>query len=171
MRIAVLGYGSIWSQRVDPRGRRTAYFNTTGVRVGAHVRHRACVYGVARFNGNCGFSPHFVERSVGSVFECSELCSINGANRIVFTERHAVPVKPDAFLVVLTNELPGRIDFETAWYGKSVRLLSCSQDDQLFEALVVMPVYGWVKGETGIFYLEPQGPSPCHPRLVRVPGV
>jgi hypothetical protein len=171
MRICVLGYGSIWSHRFDPSGRRTAYFNTTGVNVGAHIRHRVCVYGVARFNGNCGFSPHFVERSLGSVFECSDLRSTNGENRVVFTRRYAGRTEPDGFLVLLTNHLPGWIDLETEWKGRTVTLLSCSQADRFQETLVVMPAFGWVRGELGTFYLHPRGGANGRAQFVRVPGV
>jgi hypothetical protein len=171
MRLAVLGYGSIWTQRFDPSGRRTAYFNTTGVNVGAHVRHRARVYGVARFNGNCGFSPHFVERSLGSVFECSDLRNTNGENRVVFTRRHATWIEPDGFLVLLANHLPGWIDFESEWKARSVQLLALSQAGRTQEALVIVPAFGWVKGELGSFYLDPRGGAGGGPRFVRVPGV
>ncbi len=171
MRIRVLGYGSIWSQRFDPSGRRTAYFNTTGVNVGAYIRHRARVYGVVRFNGNCGFSPHFAERSLGSVFESSELRSTNGGNRLVFTRRCAGRTEPDGFLVLLTNHLPGWIDLETEWKARTVTLLSCSQADRFQEALVIMPAFGWVRGDFGTFYLDPRVGAHHRAQFVRVPGV
>jgi hypothetical protein len=86
MLVAVHSFGSIWTRRfgknVESVARYTrdaAFYNTTGVQVANKVRARSRVYGVGRFSGSSGFTPHLPERMLNRVFKCAEPCwRING---------------------------------------------------------------------------------------------
>src|SRR5712671_6704687 len=96
MRVAVLGFGSVWRRRFgkdanDPkRFLRSAYYNTTGVTVGGHIRTRPKLIGHVRFNGIGGFDPDCPERMLNRVFGkeslrcCSSICCLT-PNRLTTT--------------------------------------------------------------------------------------
>ncbi len=176
MLISVLGFGSIWSRRAarDPQSpdRLThldaAYYNTTGVLVGAKMRNRPRVFGVARFNGNSGLRPDCTHRMLNKVFDCEPPCVWNGQKNVLFRRILPRPAKPDAYLVTATSEQTGGIDRDRLgeWLHPEAHLISFSECGQDQEVLLVMAAYGWLRGRLGTFFLEPVAQAPWKARLM-----
>lgn len=176
MLISVLGFGSVWTRRETKSARRpgrssaldVAYYNTTGVLVGNKVRHRPCVYGVARFNASGGMRPDRTHQMVEKVFDCEPPCIWNGHNKVLFKSLLHRPERPDAYLVIVTEEQSGGIarGFPGAWLHRDVHLISFSECEGRQEVMLVMPAYTWVRGRLGAFFLEPKSQSPWRARLV-----
>ncbi len=130
MRVAVLGFGSVWRRRFgkdvnDPkRFLRSAYYNTTGVTVGGHIRTRPKLIGHVRFNGIGGFDPNCPARMLNRVFECEDPCIWQGQFKVL------------ALLISFSE-----------W-----------RDQQ--EALLLMPAYSWLTTQVGTFVLEPSPTHP-----------
>ncbi len=163
MLISVLGFGSAWSRR-----RADAYYNTTGVVVNGKVRNRPLVYGVARFNGLGGFRPERTERMIFKVFECEPPCVWNGHNKVLFKRLLPTPGRPDAYLVILTEEPTGGVDAhsESPWSHADAQMISFSESGERQEVMLVMPPYTWIRAGIGTFFLEPQRGKPWLARLV-----
>ena len=163
MRIAVNGFGSIWTRRLgrDPESmtrcsRDAAFFNTTGVPVGDSIRARSRVYGVARFNGSSGFTPHNPARMLNRVFECAEPCTRNNGNQVLFERLAAEPGNPDFYLATVRSETTGWLDRGSeSWKASGCFLISFSESDLSQEALLLMPRFGWVRGSGGVYVVEP----------------
>lgn len=177
MLVAVNGFGSIWSYRArgdsSNRGNYTdkaAYFNTTGVMVGGKIRHRSQVYGAARFNGNSGFTPHLPDRMINRVFECEDPCAWNGGNRLTFSRLSTDRQRPECFLVTVTEQQTGWLDRDGNWKAPAVHLLSFSESNSHQEAMLLMPAFTWVRGQLGLFVLEPDSRSPWCARLMQMPA-
>ena len=105
MRVAVIGFGSVWRHRMgkrDARGRLTAavYYNTTGILVRGQVRQRPQICGYARFDNVGGFDPNHPLRMIGRVFECAEPSVWMGNNKLLFRRILNGAEGPDCFLVV-----------------------------------------------------------------------
>ena len=175
MLVAVTGFGSIWTRRFgrdpDSSTRHTLdafYYNTTGVPIHGIVRPRARVYGVARFNGNSGFTPHCPARMLNRVFECGEPERGAAANQILFRKLLAAgDATPDRYLVVVTDTTAGWIERESAqWKSSECFLLSFSECDGHQEALLLMPAFGWVYGNSAFLVLTPHPSRPASARLI-----
>ena len=177
MLISVLGFGSIWTRRAAEADRsRTldaAYYNTTGVHVGGTLQHRPRVYGLARFNGDCGFRPDRAFEALGMVFECEAPCNWEGIPKVLFKMRLRRPAKPDAYLVTITADQSGGINKNpsAAWLHPDAQLISFSECEDQQELMLVMPVFAWIRGGLGTFFLEPDAQKPWKARLVLSPNV
>lgn len=156
MLVGVTRFGSVWRRRFgtnpsDPeRFRQAAYFNTTGVCVSDRmVRHRKVV-GHARFNGVGGFNPYYPQRSVGAVFECDEPSVWDGQNKVFFARRLDHPEPPDYYLVALRAAEFGAMNVGRAdWTSDGVWLISFSEWRDEQEALLLVPLDGWVRTHLG----------------------
>lgn len=172
MLVAVHGFGSIWTRRfgknVESVARYTrdaAFYNTTGVPVGNNVRARSRVYGVGRFSGSSGFTPHRPERMLNRVFKCAEPCwRINGT-QVLFEELMSEAVMPDYYLVIVRHSDTGWIDREATWKARECVLVSFSESDVAQEAMLLMPAFSWVLGGHGALVLEPDPMKPGRARL------
>jgi len=166
MLISVVGFGSIWTRRIATAG--IAYYNTTGVLVGGALRHRSCVYGVARFNGSSGFRPDCMHQMLYQVFECEPPGVWRGHNKLLLKSLVRKPARPDAYLVTIMSEQSGGINRCDArgWLHKDVQLHSFSECRERQEAMIVMPAYTWLRGQLGAFFLEPLPHKPWEARLV-----
>ncbi len=179
MLISILGFGSIWSRRVarlapDVGIRRpdAAYYNTTGVPVGARIRNRPRVYGVARFNANSGFRPDWLPRMISKVFDCEPPSVWGGHNTVLFKRLLNGPEVPAAYLVTVTAEQVGRLVGDTgAWLHDDAQLISFSECGERQELMLVMPAYAWLRGTLGTFFLEPSPRRRWIARLVLSPRV
>jgi hypothetical protein len=159
MLITVESFGSIWERRSpgEPGSLAgTAYYNTTGVLVNGRFRPRWRVGGKIRFNAVGGFTADNPRRSLHRVFECKEPeITAGGWTQVLVRRKMAAPERPDFHLVVLTNECVGRIDIQSgSWKADSVRVVALSEHADSQEAMLLMPVYSWVRGELGTFYVE-----------------
>ena len=173
MLVAVTDFGSVWRRKfpknqTDPRCfAHGVYYNTTGVDVGGTIRQRPKIAGYARFHACGGFDPHRPARMIGHVFECADPCVWKGENKLLFRRLLPKPKKPDAFLIVVRPDLNGVLAVgSTDWRSTDTWLLSFSECGDKQEAMLLMPMYGWIDTKLGRFVLEPQARQPWMARLV-----
>src|SRR5208337_2774241 len=145
MLVQILNFGSNWWARFgsDPADRhrftrRAAYFNSTGLRFGNKIRRHWIVPGLIRFNGVGDFNPQFPCRSVGAVFECTDLIFAFGGNRV----------------------LCQRSD----WKAASVLPIAVSESREKQEAMLLMKPLDWVRTTLGVWQLK-TGLAPQSARL------
>jgi hypothetical protein len=167
MLLGITSFGSVWRLRFgrepgDPeRFRRAAYFNTTGVHVNDRVVCHRKIAGHVRFNGVGGFHPYYIERMIGSVFECEAPCIWNGQNKCFAGRRREHPEPPDYFLVALRSSEFGSLCVgEDGWKSERCRLISFSKWRDQDEALLLIPPDGWVLTGIGRVVLEPDPVRP-----------
>jgi hypothetical protein len=162
MLVKVLAFGSNWWARfgcdLHDRYRYTkhaAYFNSTGLRCGANVRRQWILPGLIRFNGVGDFNPHFPARSIGTIFECTDLICAFGGNRMLF-ERRALPsIQPQYFLTVISSDRFGTFDWRTSdWKSDSVIPIAASQSGDRQEAMLLMNASAWVRTTLGVWQLK-----------------
>ena len=173
MLVTVTGFGSVWRRKFAKnqsdarRFARGVYYNTTGVDIGGTLRQRPKIAGYARFHACGGFDPHRPARMIGRVFECAEPCVRQGENKLLFQRILGKPEKPDAFLVVVRPELNGVLVVGSAdWRSSDSWLISFSECGDKQEAMLLMPIYGWIHTKLGRFVLEPHVRRPWWARRV-----
>jgi hypothetical protein len=163
MLVKILGFGSNWWARFGPDPsdryrftRHAAYFNSTGLRCGSKIRRHWIVPGLIRFNGTCGvFSPDFPSRSVGVIFECTELAFALGGNRILFQKKAAYSARPDHFLTVVSSDRLGMVAFHTGeWKSASVMTVAASDSGEKQEAMLLMRPFDWLRTTLGVWQLK-----------------
>jgi hypothetical protein len=160
MLVKVLSFGTNWWARFgrnpfDPRRftRHAAYYNSTGVRCGRKVRRHWVIPGLIRFNGAGGFNPHLPNRSLGFTFHCSELTVACGGNRLLFERKVSKSEIPERYLVVLSSELHGRMDFSSDTWQSSAAVIAVSQLREKQEAMLLMTRGDWVRTICGFWQL------------------
>jgi hypothetical protein len=170
MLITIEGFGTVWSKRTrpDPKnpGREhTAYYNTTGIYVNGKVHHRSRIFGQLRFNRLGGFIAKGIERNVGRVFHCS--AELAGAfAKLVFRRLADKPERPDFFLFAVQSNCTGLLQIESEhWKASGVLLFSLSQCRESQEAILLMPIHSWIRGEMGTFIVEPDSSRPWRATL------
>ena len=160
MRVAVLGFGSVWRHRLgkrDEHGRitRAVYYNTTGVLVNGNVRQRPQICGYARFDTIGGFDPHHRSTMIGRVFECADPSVWMGYNKLLFRRILSRGEPADGFLVVAKSEVVGQWNVgNESWRSPNAWLLSLSESVGQQEALLLMPIGEWFRSSLGQFVLE-----------------
>jgi len=161
VRVAVMGFGSVWRNRVgkdDARGRptRPVYYNTTGVLVHGNVRQRPRISGYARFDTIGGFEPNHPSSTIGRVFECAEPSVWMGYNKLLFKRILKRDECPDHFLVVAKSDLVGQLPVgKQDWRSPHCWLLSLSEGAGQQEVLLLMSIGEWIRTSLGRFVLEP----------------
>jgi hypothetical protein len=161
MRVAVMGFGSVWRHRIgqrDASGRLTGavYYNTTGITVNGQIRQRPQICGYARFDTIGGFDPNRLSRMMGRVFESAELSVWMGCNKLLFRRILSRGERPDCFLVVAKSEFVGQLLVgKPDWRSPETRLLSFSESVGQQEALLLMSIGDWVRSSLGEFVLGP----------------
>ena len=163
MLVKILSFGSNWwarfGQDVYDRYRFTrhaAYFNSTGLRSGNKVRRHWIVPGLIRFNGVGGFNPHFPNRALGKTFECTGLTFAYGGNRLLFVKNAERLLAPDYYLVVLSSETRGTINFgDTGWKSDSAMPIAVSSSGSRQEAMLLMKPLDRVRTSLGVWRLKP----------------
>jgi hypothetical protein len=170
MIVKVLEFGSSWWARFgrDPNDRyrftkHAAYFNSSGLLCGSKMRRHWVISGLVRFNGVSDFNPSYRLRSVGRVFDCSDLNYACGGNRLLFRQKVDSRTVPDYYLVKTSSERFGVCDFHSEnWKSVSARVIAASDmrnpSGQRQEALLLMPVDGWVRNAIGTWQLR-MGPE------------
>src|SRR5882724_2354598 len=157
MLVQITNFGSNWWARFgyDPGDRyrytrHAAYYNSTGVRCGRKMRRHWIVPGLIRFNGVGDFNPHFQSRAIGATFCCTDLASAFGGNRVLFGRKIRVPETPDCYLVVVSSEQFGIVDFHfPAWKSASVQAVAISVLRDKQEAMLLMKPGDWVSTSLG----------------------
>ena len=173
MLMAVLSFGSIWSCRsvrdsTGMRRRPPAYYNTTGVLVGHKFRHRSCVYGYIRVDACTGLAPHSAHHARHRVFECDGIQLSSGGKKLFLKRPVNGSAVPDLYLVALASAESGWIDRQRAWLCDTGEVLSSSEGNGLQEHLVVLPPFGWIRTEAGVFCLEPDAAQPGRGHLRQI---
>jgi hypothetical protein len=175
MLVSVAGLGSLWRRRFDRnqddsyRFARGVYYNTTGIEIAGTVRQRPKITGYARFHACGGFDPHDPSRAIGRVFECANPGVWKGDNKLLFQRVLPAPEKPGRFLVVLTSKLNGVLSVGiNNWRSPDIWLIALSESADEQEAMLLMPVSGWIRTSLGHFVLEPEVRRRWIARLVLV---
>jgi hypothetical protein len=160
MLIKILEFGSSWWARFGRDShdrhrytRHAAYFNSTGVRCGNKMRRYWVVPGLIRFSGVGDFNPHFPSRSIGEVFECSDLVFARGGNRVLFRRRVAKSCRPDYFLLVASSGRFGSLRFEGSDRSGSPIPIAVSHLGEEQEAMLLMKAGDRVRSGLGIWQL------------------
>lgn len=160
MLVKVLSFGTNWWARFgrdpfDPRRftRHAAYYNSTGVHCGRKVRRHWVIPGLVRFNGAGDFNPHLPNRSLGCTFHCSELTFACGGNRLLFGRKVSKSETPERYLVALSSELHGRIDFGSGVWKSSAAVIAVSQLREKQEVMLLMRPGDWVRTSCGFWQL------------------
>ena len=160
MLVKILEFGSNWWARFgrNPHDRyrytrHAAYFNSTGVRCGDMMGRHWAVPGLIRFNGVGDFNPHFPGRSIGEVFECSDLVFARGGNRVLFRRRVAKSCQPDYFLLVVSSGRFGSLRFEGSDRSGSPIPIAVSHLGEEQEAMLLMKAGDQVRSGLGIWQL------------------
>jgi hypothetical protein len=174
MLVAVQSFGSIWTARgastasdgIKP-ARRGAYYNTTGVLAAGKLRNRSCVYGYVRLDECSGFDPRFAGRIVHRVYVSEGVLVWNGRNRLFLQRMAPAGTRPDVYLFRTGSTDTGWIDRGGAWHCDAAQVISFSEGNGQQEALLVLPPFGWVRGEKGTFCVEPWLDWPWIARLSR----
>jgi len=174
MLVAVQSLGSIWTARAanteldgTKSARRGAYYNTTGVLAGGKLRNRSCVYGYVRLDECSGFDLRFAGRIVYRVYESEGMSVWNGGNRLFLRRLAPAGTCPDVYLFRIGSADTGWIDRVGAWKCDAVQVISFSEGNGQQEALLVLPPFGWVRGENGTFCVEPRLDRPWIARWSR----
>ncbi|MGH9568629.1 MAG: hypothetical protein ACRD4F_03270 [Candidatus Angelobacter sp.] len=161
MLVKVLSFGTNWWARFGRDShdtyrftRHAAFFNSTGVRCGGKIRRHWIVSGLIRFNGVGDFNPHLPNRSIGHTFRCSDLTVAFGGNRLLFGRKASRSEIPDRYLVVVTSDLHGGIDFSSGeWKSPNVAVIAASQLREAQEAMLLMKAGDWVHTQCGFWWL------------------
>jgi hypothetical protein len=142
---------------MQPGGRfaQPVYYNTTGVAVDGAVRQRPQILGYARFDTVGGFDPIHLSGMIGRIFECTEPSVWMGHNKLLFRRIVKDWERPDRFLVVARSALTGDLALGTeGWRSSDTWLLSLSGYAEQEEAMLLMPLGGWIQSSLGLFTLE-----------------
>jgi hypothetical protein len=176
MLVAVQSLGSIWTARDARTGvdgaesrRRRAYYNTTGVLAGGTFRHRSCLYGYVRLDECSGFHPCFAARFIHRVYESEGVLVWNGRNKLFLRRLTPCSKRPDAYLFRIGSAELGWIDRLGAWKCGAAQVVSFSEGNGQQEALLLLPAFGWVRGERGTFCVSPRCDRPWMAGLSRAP--
>lgn len=161
MLLKVLSFGCNWWARFGPDPsdpyrytRHAAYFNSAGIRCGNKVRRHWIVPGLVRFNGAGGFNPHLPSRVLGRNFVSSELEQRFGGNRLLLKGLSSKSASPDWYLVAVSSELHGRMDFKSAALkSATAQVISASQLRDRQEAMLLMKPFDWVRTGCGTWQL------------------
>jgi len=160
--VKLLNFGTNWwarfgSDASDPHRytRHAAYYNSTGIRCGRKIRRHWIVPGLIRFNGVGDFNPHRPKGSLGQTFLTSNLTFLFGGNRLLFKRKMPESSVADWYLVVISQDLHGRIDLGSpGWKSPVARVIAASQLRQMQEIMLLMKPGDWVQTACGFWQLS-----------------
>jgi hypothetical protein len=160
--VKMLNFGTNWWTRVgrdsedpDRSTRDAAHYNSTGVRCGRKIRRHWVTPGLLRFNGVVDFDPRLPERAIGQTFVCSDLTQARGGNRLLVRSKAAQSSIPDCYLVTISGEVQGSIDFASrVWKSVFSRVVAASQLRDMQEAMLLMKPGDWIQSSSGFWQLS-----------------
>jgi hypothetical protein len=135
---------------------------------GDKVRSRSCVYGYVRLDECSGFHPRFVRRFIHRVYESDGVAVWDGRNKLFLRQLTPAGTPPDVYLFRIGTADTGWIDRSGAWTCDFAQVVSFSEGNMQQEVLVVLPPFGWVRGERGAFCVDPQRDRPWLAALSRI---
>ena len=129
-------------------------------------RQRPQICGYARFDTVGGFDPNHTSRMIGRVFECAEPSVWWGYNKLLFKRILKNGENPDSFFLLAKSDWMGQVAVgKDGWRSTDSWLLAFSECAELQEALLLMPVGGWIQTTIGKFVVERLKPDPSHAGL------
>lgn len=163
MNVKILGFGCNWWRRFgrnsqDPLrySKHAAFYNSTGIKCGSKMRRHWIVPGLIRFNGANGFASHDMSFWIGKTFSCTELVYAFDGNRMVFENVAGPDRSPDLFLITISGERYGAIDFcHSDWKSRQSHVIAASQLRAQQETMLLMKPGEWVATSLGKWYLTP----------------
>ena len=174
MLVKVLSLGTNWwsRSRILSGPQRQVYYNSTGVRCGRKVRRHWLVPGLLRFHGfywnGAKPDPLAAAEACGGTFLCSDLAYAYGGNRLLFLSRNCAPAPPDFYLVTVSSETHGAIDFfSNVWRSVFTRVIAISQLRDQQEAMLLMGAGDWVQTANGFWRLPVPARSDESAALIR----
>lgn len=143
--------------------RSAAFFNSTGIRRGRKMTRSWLISGMVRFNGNSDFNSQYPLRVIGRTYECSEVTSWMGGNRLLIKAR--TTKKPDNYILTLSSGEQGTIDCTDAeWKSQRVIPLALSQRYETQETMLLMEIGDWITTDCGRWILT-RSRTPIAPEL------
>ena len=123
------------------------------------MRRQWILSGLIRFNCVGGFNPHFPNRALGKTFECADLTFASGGDRLLFVKNAKQMLAPDYYLVVLSSDTRGVINFcDAGWKSGSAMPIAVSSSGCRQEAMLLMKPLDTVRTSLGVWRLKP-GPN------------
>jgi hypothetical protein len=166
MIIGLEGFGSVWSTRRGTTRERTAFYNTTGIVLDGRRRHRSRLFGQIRFNAIGGFNPQHIEANIGRLFVSVGHPQDGDCAGLLLHHLLSRPQMPDYYLFRVTSDDTGMLEIDHAgWRSDGVVLLSLSQFREQQEAMVLVPIFGWIRSGLGRFAAEPSADCPWRASL------
>jgi len=159
--VGITGFGSVWRHRLakcDAQGRLGApvYYNTTGISANNGVHQRPEICGYVRFDTIGGFDPHCLAKMTSRVFECAEPSVWSGCNKLLCRRILNSTAVPDSFVVVVKSRDVGRLPVGSdGWRSQDTWLISFSESREQQEAMLLMPIDGWIRATVGTLILRP----------------
>jgi hypothetical protein len=160
MIVRCLSFGTYWWLREGahpvtgvPVLARSAYMNTTSIYRGKTATWGHWVPGFLRVNAT--MNPRFLTPNdligelIGGLFYTNGIEKYKESNRLLLKKRAKDSTVPDVFLVRITSEKEGKIDFESDWRRGAVRIFSSSFHDGSQETLLLIGKGGIVTTELG----------------------
>lgn len=163
MNVRILAFGCNRWRRFgrDPQdplrySKHAAFYISTGIKCGSKIRRHWIVPGLIRFNGASGFGNHDINYWIGKTFSCTEPVFAFGGNRMVFEKMVGSGCTPDLFLVVVSPERFGAIDFhQSDWKSNRSYVIAASRLRDKQETMLLMTPGQWVMTSLGKWYLTP----------------
>jgi len=156
MRVKVISLGTNWwarSPAYAEAGRRVCY-NTTGIECGRKVRRHWLIPGVVRFDSAC-LDGKLPAHPLRATFVCSELSYAYGGNRLLFQRRDRNRSQPDYYLVTVSSQTHGAIDFHSSvWRSIFTQVIAISQLREQQQAMLLMAPGDWLLTSAGFWQLE-----------------
>jgi len=122
---------------------------------GGKLRSRSCLYGYVRLDECSGFHPRFAERIIHRVYESDGVSVWKGRNKLFLRQLTSADTCPDVYLFRISAADTGWIDRGGPWKCDAAQVVSFSEGNGQQEALLVLPPFGWVRGENGTFCVDP----------------
>jgi len=166
MIIGLEGFGSVWSTRRGRTRKKTAFYNTTGIVLDGRLRHRSRLFGQVRFNAIGGFNPQHIEANIGRLFVSVGHPQDGDRAGLLLHHLLSRPQMPDHYLFQVTPDDTGVLEIDrTGWRSDGVVLLSLSQFHEQQEAMLLVPIHGWIRSCLGRFAAEPWPDCPWRASL------
>jgi hypothetical protein len=166
MIIGLEGFGSVWSSRRGTTRETTAFYNTTGIVIDGRLRHRSRLFGQVRFNAIGGFNPQYIEANIGRVFASAGHLQDGDNAGLLLHHLLSRPQMPDYYLFRVSSDDTGVLEIDRAgWRSDGVVLLSLSQFRTQQEAMILVPIFGWIRTDLGRFSAEPSADCPWRASL------
>ena len=167
MRIAVCGFGSMWSARAA--NARPVYYNSTAIDTGKGLKPRPLIYGVVRIEAGTGINPlvrelkaHYAtSQLIGKLLEGTGVREHDLRRQLTLHKR--ATGEPDAYLIAIRSYEFGAIDCAGAWKSSGVEVISFSEAGDEQEALLLISPYSWIRTARGSYMVE-RPVTPCEYR-------